>query len=154
MTLINVNVFRAFYAWVLVAICILINQILYFLFGLGTPTFHILVPINEELIRLFSIMLGPVSSWLYTSTIVIEEFVIYSAKISKEVGFIPTSFIILRIICALMHFLFMGIQTFAWHYSKICNKKIYIFIGYFFAVTLHYTWNTKVSILIGYFMTH
>lgn len=141
-----------FYTWALLIICIAINQTLSFLFGYNTTLFHIFVPINEEYIRLISVMKGPLISWLFTLSISIYESIIYSIKINASVGYIPISFIIIRIFCIIVHFLLMGTQIFFWKYYKKYDKKIYAFAGYFFAVALHYTWNTKVSLIVLYFM--
>jgi hypothetical protein len=136
------------YAGILLIVCIFVNEMLILLFGYHSPIFNFLAPMNEEAIRLFSIAQGSPISWLFTTFMVVHEF-LNSGQVAKEtLGYIPISLIVLRIICSIAHFILLGIQFLGWKLFKQNDNKKYIIITYFSAVLLHYIWNTQISRII------
>jgi len=135
----------SFYAFVMWVVCATINQLLCNQFGYGSGLFYFFVPFNEETIRFFSLTQGHPMSWLYTTIVVIQEFISYAVRVENEIGYIPDYFVPVRIVCSIVHFILLGIEYYGWRLYKKHNKIYYIMITYLFAVTLHYLWNIKVS---------
>ena len=135
----------------LLMICSFINQMSYFLFGFESLAFDIIAPVNEETMRLISVIKGPPTYWLFTSFLVSYEFLTYIKMINNDYGCIPVSLLFMRIWCIIFHFMLLTIQLQGRKLYKKSDKKIYLISSYLLAIVIHFMWNTKVSLLVSNF---
>jgi len=138
---------------VMILCCIALNQFAYVLFGYSSIAFQMITPINEETLRLISVSRGAPLCWMFTTFMVIHEFIIYTQMIDESMGHLPIKFILLRVACGIFHFFLLFIQLYGWKLYKKSNKKIHIIGAYMFTIGLHYMWNSKISFLVMYLIS-
>ncbi|MFW9871778.1 MAG: hypothetical protein ACFFG0_01665 [Candidatus Thorarchaeota archaeon] len=132
---------------VLLLICIFFNQLLATIFGSNITSF-IFAPMNEETIRLVSVLQGPPLNVVFTFMLSFFEFSGYLKMARINYGYIPNIFLILRIWCVILHFIFLSCQLYGWRLYIKKNKKRYLIAGYITAIFLHFLWNNFGSIII------
>lgn len=139
----NIQLF--IYAIVLTQLCAIINISILIMFGFDTFIENAGIPMNEELFRFLSIIIGSPFHWWFTSLLAIEEFICYNISYYSEVGFFSYKLIMIRLFCVIAHFIFLFIQLLGWKIYRRNGKKKYIAFGYISTVFFHILWNTVIA---------
>ena len=118
----------------------MVNTFMLYTFNHGVSI--ITVPMNEEIFRALSIFLGSPMKLMFTAVLSICEFFIY---IFLYQGLQNLSFIFIRVLCVISHFVFLSAQLSGWYLYKKSGKRRYIVLGYIAAVFLHIIWNQEIT---------
>jgi len=116
----------------------MINTFMIFTFYPGVST--VTIPMNEEMFRLLSIFIGSPMLWMFTTVLSLVEFFCYIIEFGHKL-----SFIFIRALCVISHFVFLSAQLSGWHLYKKSGRRRYIVLGYITAVFLHVLWNTQIA---------
>jgi RsiW-degrading membrane proteinase PrsW (M82 family) len=107
--------------------------------------YFLVAPIVEESFRALSIIIGfPI---LYTAGLSLLEFWMKIEQYYSAEWF-DFDYVLIRIICIVVHFIFLSIQLTAFSIAKKYDKSWIFFIGILSAIAAHFLWNSQVSILV------
>lgn len=139
------------YSLGLLFICLMINSTARLFFGFAFAAL-LVAPIIEESMRFVSIKKGKPTFWLFTTILVIYEFITYIYRVRTAPYDLLVTIIYFRILCSLLHFIFLGVQLYGFRIGKKYKSKIYPLLAVIIAIALHFTWNNNVASIVGYFV--
>jgi RsiW-degrading membrane proteinase PrsW (M82 family) len=107
--------------------------------------YYLVAPLVEESFRALSIIIGfPI---LYTAGLALLEFCLKIEQNYLKEWF-DFDYVLIRIICIIVHFIFLYIQLWAFSIAKKYDNPWIFFIGILSAIATHFLWNSQVSILV------
>jgi RsiW-degrading membrane proteinase PrsW (M82 family) len=85
---------------------------------------------------------GITAAITFTGVFALIEFVNYLHHFAHTLGEIPVEFIILRILCVFIHFLYLTIQVAGFVLYQQKKQARYAIMGFITAFIMHVIWNT------------
>ena len=123
-------------------------------FGIKMKEIALWSPFLEEGARFLSLFIGGYVKYLFTLFFAIGEFADHIVYYNNKFGFVPTSFVVFRLVCIIAHFFLLAIQLFGYYVSKKYNSKLYLYMGLLVAISWHYAYNTGVGHIVNNFVTY